>query len=165
MATCRYRCTLCRAAENTLGLTNTMTRPSPKSPKADRMLRTPLHEAVVSASAGEVARLLAEGSDVNSQDEQGWTPLHFAAQSQSSEMVKHLLAAGADLSRTDGHGNTALFRAVFSYAGDGTTIELLKDAGADPSAKNKHGVSPAELARTIANRDVSKYFPDAKHAE
>jgi uncharacterized protein len=145
-----------------------MSRTSSKAPapsKTGRISRTPLHVAAIDANAREVVRLLAEGSDVNSQDEQGWTPLHFAAQSQSNEIVKQLLAAGADLSRTDGHGNTALFRAVFSYVGDGTTIKLLQAAGADPKAKNNHGVSPAELARTIANKDVSKYFAGGQDAE
>ncbi len=129
------------------------------------MSRTPLHEAAIDANTEQVARLLAEGSDVNCQDEQGWTPLHFAAQSQAKEIVQQLLAAGADHDRTDGHGNTALFRAVFSYVGDGTTIKMLLAAGADPLVKNNHGVSPGELARNIANYDVSKYFSGRKAAE
>lgn len=138
---------------------------APKAPRAGRTSRTPLHVAAIDANAVEVARLLAEGSDVNSQDEQGWTPLHFAVQSQSSEIVKQLIAAGAELGRTDAHGNTALFRAVFSYVGDGTTIKLLQAAGANPEAKNNHGVSARELARQIANYDVAKYFPGEQDTE
>jgi hypothetical protein len=32
-------------------------------------------------------------------------------------------------------------------------------------AKNKHGVSPASLARTIANYDIAQYFADVTEDE
>ena len=136
-----------------------------KAPNATRLSRTSLHEAVIDANTKEVARLLAAGSNVNCQDDQGWTPLHFAAQSQSSQIVKQLLVGGASVDLADGHGNTPLFRAVFSYEGDGATINMLRDSGANPNTKNNHGVSPVELARNIANYDVSKYFSDVEDAE
>jgi ankyrin repeat protein len=122
--------------------------------------RTPLHYAAADSKQEEVARLLADGANVNAQDDNGWSPLHFAAQALSSECTAELLRAGADHSLQDSFGNTALFRAVFSSRGDGTVIQLLRHAGADPFAMNKHGVSAVSLARTIANHDVAQFFSD-----
>ena len=44
--------------------------------------------------------------------------------------------------------------------GNGEVIRLLRAAGADPLAKNAHGNSPLNLARTIASYDVRQYFSD-----
>lgn len=122
--------------------------------------RTPLHYAAADSKLDEVARLLALGANVNAQDDNGWSPLHFAAQAASSECTAELLCAGADPSLQDSIGNTALSRAVFSSSGDGSVIQFLRHAGADSSAKNKHGVSPVSLARTITNYDVAQFFSD-----
>jgi uncharacterized protein len=51
-----------------------------------------------------------------------------------------------------------LFRAVFNSCGDGSVIELLLSAGADPNAPNDSDVTPIKLARTIANYDVAQFF-------
>ncbi len=126
----------------------------------DEYGRTPLHYAAADSKSQEVARLLAAGANVNAQDDNGWSPLHFAAQAVSPECAVELLRAGADTSLQDSFGNTALFRAVFSSRGNGSVIQLLRRAGADPLAKNKHGVSPVSLARTIANYDVAQFFSD-----
>jgi uncharacterized protein len=122
--------------------------------------RTPLHYAAAGSKADEVVRLLAGGADANAQDDHGWTALHFAAQAVAPECAAQLLRAGADLTLRDSYGNTALFRAVFSSRGSGAVIRLLREAGADPHATNQHGVSPASLARTIANYDVAQFFSD-----
>ena len=126
----------------------------------DGLGRTPLHCACADGSSEEVAHLLATGLDANAQDDNGWAPLHFAAQASSVECVTLLIRAGANVSLRDSFGNTALFRAVFSSAGDGATIDTLREAGADPHAVNNHGVSPVILARTIGNCDVAQFFAD-----
>jgi ankyrin repeat protein len=126
----------------------------------DEFGRTPLHYAAAESCSDGVAKLLAAGADPNAQDDNGWSPLHFAAQAVSPDCAKLLLQAGADTTLLDSHGNTALFRAVFSSKEDGSVIRLLRQAGANPQAKNKHGVSPISLARTIANFDLAQYFND-----
>jgi len=128
--------------------------------KGDKQGRMPIHIAAANAKANEIKVLLATGANPNVQDAQGWSPLHFAAQSCASDCIEALIDAGADVTLQDIHGNTALFRAVFSYRGDGACIERLLGAGADPLSINKHGTSPASLARQIANYDVAKFFAD-----
>jgi hypothetical protein len=116
-----------------------MSRKHPKRtarPGVDRAGRTPLHYAAVDGAIADAARLIGAGADPNAQDDEGWTPLHFAAQSGSPDIVRALIAAGAKVDTRDNHGNTPLFRAVFSSSGDGTIIELLRAAGADPQAAN-----------------------------
>jgi ankyrin repeat protein len=127
--------------------------------------RTPLHYAAGKGQASEVIELLAVGADANAQDDNGWTPLHFAAQAVSPECTSELLRAGANPSLQDRFGNTPLFRAVFDSKGNGSVIKLLRKAGADPGAKNNHGVSPVSLARTIANYNVAQYFADVTEDE
>jgi len=126
--------------------------------------RTDLHYAARDGDLALVERLVSRKADVNLQDRHGWTPLHFAAQALSREVASYLLAHGALVDTQDGHGNTPLFRATFAFRGDGAVIQLLRSAGADPKKKNKSGVSPMELARTIANYDVARFYDDIKDA-
>ncbi len=130
----------------------------------DKAGRTPLHYAAADGDVPVVRRLLASGIHPAARDDDGWTPLHFAAQSSAPEVALILLDAGALIDAPDVHGNTPLLRAVFSCRGDGTMIKLLRVRGADPCVKNKHGVSPVKLARTIANYDVRQFFTDLPEA-
>ncbi len=135
-------------------------RPKTRPPGVDRAGRTDVHYA---ASAGDVERvvaLLAAGADAGLPDDAGWTPLHFGAQAHAPGVVSALLAAGANVDAADGHGNTPLFRATFACQGRGEVIALLRSHGADPMRVNAHGVSPVQLARTIANYDVARHFSD-----
>jgi ankyrin repeat protein len=127
--------------------------------------RTPLHYAAAGSRLDEVSRLLKAGAVVDTQDDNGWSALHFAAQAGASECVAELLRAGADVSLQDSYGNTALFRAVFCSRGDGAVIRMLRQAGADPRVKNKHGVSPLLLAHTMANYNVAQFFADVGEVE
>ena len=127
--------------------------------------RTPLHYAAADSKPDEVVRLLAAGADVNAQDDSGWSPLHFAAQAVSAECAAALIGAGASASLQDSFGNTALSTAVFASKGNVSVIRLLRQAGADPSVKNKHGVSPVSLARTIANYDIAQFFSDVAESQ
>jgi ankyrin repeat protein len=126
----------------------------------DEFRRSELHYAARDGDVEKVRGELAAGAEVNAADVNGWTPLHFAAQAQAAPVVQLLLQRGADVHATDAHGNTPLSRAVFAYTNDPATIAALRAAGADPLKKNKHGVSPVSLARTIANYDVAKCFAD-----
>jgi ankyrin repeat protein len=134
-------------------------------PGVDEYGRTPLHYAAADGDTSQVEKLLRKGlfrtgADPNAQDDCGWSPLHFAAQAQSAPVTAALLRAGADVGLRESFGNTPLIRAVFSSRGNGSVIQLLRSAGADPMAANHSGVTPVELARTIANYDIAQFFAD-----
>ncbi|MGB8938755.1 MAG: ankyrin repeat domain-containing protein [Streptomyces sp.] len=125
----------------------------------DRLGRAAVHYAAADGDTEGLWALLAGGADPEEADSAGWTPLHFAAQAQSPLATEVLLAAGATVDATDGHGNTPLWRAVFCSQGEGATIRLLLEAGADPDRGNAQGVSPRALAGRIANYDVAAHLP------
>jgi len=129
-------------------------------PGIDEYGRSPLHYAAADGDSGTLERLLSDGADPNSQDDDGWTPAHFAAQSNSAACLELLLRAGANLTLTNRHGNSVLFNAVFASRGNGEIIRMLRAAGADAYARNSSGVSPLSLARTIANYNVAQFFAD-----
>jgi ankyrin repeat protein len=128
--------------------------------KLDQFGRSELHYAARDGDLALAQKLIQGGVDVKLADKQGWTPLHFAAQAQSASVAAFLLETGAEIDAKDAHGNTPLFRAVFEYKENGDTIRLLRARGADPLSKNKHGQTPAGLARLVANYNVKQYFED-----
>jgi len=124
----------------------------------DRDGRTPLFISV-GYGYGEIsAELIHSGANVNARDKNLETPLHFAAREYRVAVAKLLLEHSAQVDAQDFHGNTALFRAVFDSKGRGEMIALLLSRKADRHLKNKHGVSPYDLAQTIANYDVKQFL-------
>jgi ankyrin repeat protein len=134
-------------------------------PGVDRYGRTELHYAAADGDSQKVEALLASGLNAGAADDDGWTPLHAAVQAWSPSICIALLKAGAPIDSQDIHGNTPLGKAVFESRGRGDIIELLRAHGADPLLKNRHGVSPLKLARTIANFDIHQFFADLPDQE
>jgi len=124
----------------------------------DRSGRTPLMHAAIDSKVDMMATLIDNGANVDIQDKAGWCALHFAAQESSFDSCKLLLENKAAVDVQDIHGNTPLAKAVFNSRGYGEVIELLRSYGADINLKNKHGVSPLELANTIANFEVARFI-------
>ena len=102
--------------------------------------------------------LLPRSPALDQQDRNGWTALHFAAQAYAMEIAALLLAAGARVDAPDAYGNTALGRAAFESRGRGAMLQLLLAHGANSDQPNHYGVSPRQLAETIANFDVKQFF-------
>jgi ankyrin repeat protein len=98
------------------------------------------------------------GAGINLQDKMGYSALHFASQNNCLEAVQLLLDSGANVDLEDSFGNTPLGRAVFTSEGKGDVIQLLLRNGADKDHKNKHRISPLDLAQKISNYDVAKYM-------
>lgn len=120
--------------------------------------RTGLHHAAISGDLDVTNLLLDAGAAVHAVDHDGWTPLHMASQEYHVPIAELLLASGAPVDAEDQNGNTPLSRAVFASRGRGEMITLLLRYGADKAHKNKHGVSPSDLASMIANYDVKRWL-------
>jgi ankyrin repeat protein len=97
------------------------------------------------ALLGDTARaqkLIARGAKVN---KYCWTPLHYASTKGQAAMVKLLLANGALPNEISPEGDTALFMAVQTDSLE--TVQLLINAGADPSASNLKAQDSIDMAR------------------
>ncbi len=93
-----------------------------------------------SGDYAEVKRLIEEGADVNTQDQDlGWTALELASGKGHIEVVKLLIEEGANVNAQDqdGLGWTALISA--SYHGHPEIVKLLIDKGADVNAQDYYG--------------------------
>lgn len=92
----------------------------------------------------EVARLLAEGADLEELDEYGFTPLQGAAMGGETKFVAMLLDAGATVDARNERGWTALMYAASQ--GRAAVVEILLAAGADPWASDAEGLTAFALA-------------------
>lgn len=120
--------------------------------------RTALMYAIADGNS-EIALLLIEaGAGLNICDREGATALHFAAREKNKEIAQELIRMGAEIDARDAYGNTPLSNAVFASCGENGIIRILLEAGADKDIQNKCGISPWELAQSIANYDVVQFF-------
>lgn len=124
----------------------------------DRDERTPLINATCHNQKIIVKYLIDKGANLNAQDKLGYSSLHFAAQNGYIEIADMLLKNGASIDLLDAYGNTPLGKAVFYFNNDPEMIYLLLQKGANRFLENFNGVSPLELANSIGNYNISKYF-------
>ncbi|CAN5260057.1 hypothetical protein BH09SUM1_BH09SUM1_25080 [soil metagenome] len=116
---------------------------------SDKVGRTALIHATIDGREEFVEALLNHGADPTTQDSLGFSPLHYAAQGYFAKIAAMLIACGAPIDLEDAQGNTPLFRAVFHAKNRPEVVHLLLDSGADRNHKNKEGISPVELAKSI----------------
>ena len=76
--------------------------------RAETVEESELRAAAGSGNSGEVARLLAEGTDPNVPDHNGRTALHHAAENAQARILNALLEAGGDPDVQDRDGSTPL---------------------------------------------------------
>lgn len=117
------------------------------NPQTDVNLENQFGESALMyvALLGDTARaqkLIARGAKVN---KEGWTPLQYASTKGRAPMVKLLLANGALPNEISPEGNTALFMAVQTESLE--TVQLLINAGADPTASNLKAQDSIDMAR------------------
>jgi ankyrin repeat protein len=93
---------------------------------------------------------------VQQADYQGATALHFAANYRLADVTARILEHHGNPNAKDEHGNTPLWTAVFSARGEYQVVQLLIDAGADPTTKNRYGKSPLDFARQIKDEDLQR---------
>lgn len=125
----------------------------------DEYGRTPLHYAVINQKTKVIKQLIQSGLNINQPDNNGWTPLHFACQNYNFSHVKMLVEYGAEIDPVDVYGSTPLFKAVFNCRNQsGELIKYLLEKRADPNLKNKSGISPYDLAKSIGNYSIKVHF-------
>ena len=122
----------------------------------DEYGRSPLHYAALHGNLDEVKSLIANGADINMQDDGGMAPLQFAVQEKRQLVIEHLLSLNANPNLLDVHGNGCLWTAVMTTKkitvdADIEIIELLLSHGANAHQENKHGRSPYKMAFEIAH--------------
>ena len=92
----------------------------PKPPKIS------IHQAAKDGNIEAVKLDLADGTDVNTKDDNGRTPLHYATEEGQKEIAELFIAAGADVNANIG-GWTPLHLAVDE--GHTKTADLLRKHG------------------------------------
>ncbi|GAB3041194.1 ankyrin repeat domain-containing protein [Natronobiforma cellulositropha] len=113
-----------------------------------------LHLAAANGQVAVAEALLERGVDPDLADESGQTALHYAAAHGETEVTALLLAYGGDTAIADEHGNGPLWTAVFNARGAYDLVDLLLEAGADPTAENDAGRSPLDFAAQIGDDDL-----------
>lgn len=97
----------------------------------DREGRTALVYAAGKAHQEVLDLLLAKGADVEKPDPDGWTPLMFAGNNGHPGCMKALVAKGAKV--------TSFAMLASAQGGNPATVDVLLDAGLDPSVRHESG--------------------------
>lgn len=109
---------------------------------------TPLHEAAAqNGNPAVVTALIEVGADVNMIGEAGMTPLCLATiTNENPAILEALVRGGADVNEIYPWGGTPLHSAA---SGNPAVFPRLLELGADPTARDKQGRTPVDLARDI----------------
>jgi ankyrin repeat protein len=110
---------------------------------------TAAHWACSTKHASSLALLLDAGALLNARNNNGYTPLMLAAWDGAAACVKLLFARGGDTLELDVQssqaGKTALHLAALKNHPE--IIQLLLQAGADPTIRNNNGYTPLDDAQ------------------
>ena len=139
-APCRVAVTVMLAATLLLVMTDMA--------RAETVEESELRAAAGSGNTGEVARLIAEGTDPNVPDHNGRTALHHAAETAQARTLNALLEAGGNPDVQDRDGSTPLhLAALFPYfePDSQSSIRVLLNYRADPDLADRDGRTPLHL--------------------
>lgn len=126
---------------------------------------TPLLGVVEFNDVSVVRALLDAGEPTDQVDEDGITALSWAAIGNRTEVAKLLIERGADVNHVDKKGMTPLLYAASIDFGDASTIDLLLKSGANAKARNREGLTAAQLAKKYGHAQVLKSIPQATGLE
>ncbi|KAJ1483202.1 ankyrin repeat-containing domain protein [Baffinella frigidus] len=113
--------------------------------------RAALLHAAADGRTDYVDRLLAEGADIQKQDQDGLSPLHMAVWMGHRTTVQTLLDNGAKFNVTTKRGYTPLDSAAAT--GNGEIALMLLDKGADVHMKTKQGHTTFHKVAEDGDRD------------
>jgi ankyrin repeat protein len=108
-----------------------------------------LHAAVKRGDLPAMRRLLERNPALanarSETDARGTFPLHVAAESGQAGAARLLLEYGADVTARDLE-NDAIALGWAAFFGRPEVVEILLNAGSEPSQRNKHGLTPLGCA-------------------
>jgi ankyrin repeat protein len=149
----QYRdCALMRAARMARPETVAALLAGGANPNPFRGGITPLISAALASDAASARLLLAAGADPDVLDSRGQPALEVAREKKAKDVVA-LLGKVTKKDVRDANGRTSLFRACMK--GDLPIIELLLEAGADPTVRDKRKETPqtvGALRKDVAAR-------------
>lgn len=103
--------------------------------------------------------LLAEGADINAvSKDRGYSAVMDAVWKSSPDIVKFLIEKGANLNFISNDGQTALI--VATGASNPRICELLVKNGADPTYKDRMGMSSLDYARLFKKTELAKLYEE-----
>ncbi len=110
---------------------------------------TDLHAAVKRGDLPAMRRLLERNPALanarSETDARGTFPLHVAAEAGQAGAARLLLEYGADVAARDLE-NDAIALGWAAFFGRPEVVEILLNAGSEPSQRNKHGLTPLGCA-------------------
>ncbi len=95
----------------------------------------------------KIKRMVADGADINAQDNFDWTPLIHATHRNHINAVLYLLNRGANINKVGENNWTALHYAVNEGLTD--MVEILLKHGADVELEDNDGKKAMDLATDI----------------
>lgn len=136
----------------------------------DESGRQAIHLAALSGSVDCVGALAEEGGDARAFDDNGIEPVIYAVLGGNAECVKLLLDLGGSPDSRDPWGSPATHMAVCSGAQAGAILEALTEAGADLTARDRHGLEAIHWAAVMGVPEAGRMLvelgamPDALDA-
>ena len=104
--------------------------------------------ACTNGDVNKVSEFLANGIDINAQDEAGFSPIHAATSYGHVALLEYLISQGANVNLRDADGDTPLL-----ICEDQASFEILERHGGDIHAKNTEGEGLAEKAVALAEEE------------
>ncbi len=115
---------------------------------------SPLMMAALKGNVDAVKALLARDADVN---KTGWAPLHYAASAgspQHAQIISLLLERYAYIDAASPNGTTPLMMAA--HYGSTEAVQLLLEEGADPTLKNRLGLTATDFAMRVGRTESAE---------
>jgi ankyrin repeat protein len=120
---------------------------------------SPLIHSVTEGDVDQVQKLLNEGQDPNTQDDEGWSLLFWAVSANHKEMTELLLNAGANPNLEDYYGEVPLMEAAeYGYL---ELAALLIERGADVNYQDYSGWTPLWYAVMSGDKASVELLLDA----